>query len=300
MKKWGNRSNVPGIYCLTLGMSVAGSWLPTQAAANTVFTWDPAGASPSLNAPAFTADAIQGDHYLYSLGPVVNPNPTSYDVNFIEPITGFTLNGSPVATPGLNGAPGAVPYGLYVDMHLQTLSVGPNTSPAFQYLGGTMSLMLDPGYNNGALSSTTAGLLFANGTGGDITLATGSLVSGTYRFSPAPGIRSIGDFVETLRPAAGEEGFFLSPASAHDLLEEILTVPVAGTANGGFTLAPDPADPTLRYSLVNGALLTAANGGVPSAAIGLQVPEPGSFLLLGGGLMGFAALRQRRHFRRPH
>lgn len=181
--------------------------IPAAAKANTVFTWDPAGASPSLNAPAFTADAIQGKHYLFSAGPAVIPSPLIYTSSFIEPITGFTLGGSAVSALGLNGTPGAAgSYGLYVRMDLQTLALGTTNT---EFLGGTVKLMADPGNHNGAVSSSAAGLTFANtgptGTQDDITLATGSLVSSNLSYNPAPGIARIGDFVETLQPAAGED-----------------------------------------------------------------------------------------------
>src|SRR5215469_8786418 len=109
MKKWGNRSNARRICCVALGI-IAGGGLPAVATANTVFTWDPAGASPSVSAPAFTADTILGTHYLYDVGSMQS----TYTVNFLEQITGFTLNGAPVVTPGLNGKPGIGSYGLYL------------------------------------------------------------------------------------------------------------------------------------------------------------------------------------------
>jgi hypothetical protein len=138
------------------------------------------------------------------------------------------------------------------------------------------------------VSSTTSGLSFANtgstGTGDDITLATGSLVSGHFEFSQVTGIRNVSDFVETFQPAAGEGGFFVTPVSPHAMIEEVLTVPTPA-----FTTAPYPPDPTLQYGLLNGGI----------AVIGLTVPEPASFLLLGSGLIGLAALRSRARNCRP-
>ncbi len=227
MGKLGSHSSVRRASAVFLGLLLAGTAAPIAARAS-VFTWDPAGVLPSLGQPAFTADAIQGYHYLFDLSPIANPSPTIYTVHFIEPITGFTLAGATVATPGLNGTPGAAgSYGLYVQMNLQTQGIGPPNT--YRYLGGSMSLMADPGNNNGALSSTIAGLSFANtgptGTVDDITLATGSLVSGHFSINPAPGIRSIGQFVETLQPGAGEAGFFITRP---DLIEETLTTPAIG------------------------------------------------------------------------
>jgi hypothetical protein len=275
-----------------VGIILAGGMLPIGARAGTTFTWDPAGASPSLNAPAFTADAIQGGHYLYSAGPKVIPSAIIYTSSFIEPITGFTLGGTPVSTPGLNGTPGAAgSYGLYVRMDLQTLAVSPTDT---EFLGGTVKLMADPGNNNGAVSSTaTGGLTFANtsstGTQDDITLATGSLVSAGLSYNPTPSIARIGDFVETLQPVAGEDGFFVSPNSGDILIEEILTTPVAAVLAGEAGVAPDPNDPSLQISFIDGGLAT--------AAIDLQVPEPPSLVLLGSRLIGLAALRSRRRLR---
>ena len=275
-----------------LGITLAIGAVASTASAGTVFTWNPAGASPTLGGSAFTADAIDATHYLYDVSP--NPiTPTDiYTVHFLETITGFTLNGgTPVATPGLNGTPGAAgSYGLYVTMQTQTQAVGPPDT--YHYLSGQVALMLDPGNNDGVASSTLSGVGFSNtgptGTQDDITLATGTLVSGTFTFgAPNSGIRSIGDFVQTFQPAAGEGGFFVSPVSPHDLIQLIDTT--FATTPPEIIMEPDPSDPTLTLSVLNGG----------STVIDFAVPEPASILLFGSGLIGLAALRRRARNCRP-
>jgi len=147
MNKQGYRSDAPRICSIALGMIIAGGGLSASAVADTAFTWDPGAAVPSLGGP-FAADAIDGMHYLYDVSPTAITPTDVYTVHFLEPITGFTLNGAAVATPGLNGTPGAPgSYGLYVTMENQTEAVGPPNN--YNYLSGQIMLMLDPGNNDG-------------------------------------------------------------------------------------------------------------------------------------------------------
>jgi hypothetical protein len=130
-----------------MGIALAIAAVPVTSRADVVtFTWNPAGASPVLAGAgsAFTANGFSGLHYLYDDTPPTG-SPALYPVYFVEQITQFTLNGVPVATPGLNGTPGAPgSYGLYLCMQ----AVAQQSGATRIYHSLAMSLMADPG-NNG-------------------------------------------------------------------------------------------------------------------------------------------------------
>ena len=258
--------------CVVLGVTLAISALPATASAGVAFTWDPAGASPPLAGAgsAFTADTIYGGHYLWSLGPAGPPTVAHpgriFQVDFYEQVQQFSLgSGAPFVPTGLNGPEGAPgSYGLYVKMTVEVEQVGaPNI---YDYHSLTMSLMADPGNNDGVLSATASGVGFANGTTGDITLAMGSLISSSFQLNPTTGIRSIGHFTESFQPSSGEGGFFVTPVSPYTVLEEFLTIPTMGP--GAIQTMLDSSDPSSQYNWVNGA----------TAVMDLRVPEPASVL----------------------
>ena len=286
MSKRGDCSNARRVRNVMLGMILAGSTMPVAATAGTVFTWNPVGGA------AFTADTLNGTHYLWDYGPSAPPAVAVpgriYTVDFYEQIQQASLGGgAPFVPTGLNGAAGTPgSYGLYLKMEAQVEQVGAPTN--YLYHSMAMQLMEDPRNNNGTLSSRVAGVGFAhtgpNGEADDVRLANGSLVSGAFTFNPSAGIRSIGNFLETFHPTAVGAGFFASPVSAHTLIDEILTTP-----NGALVPHVDPSDPNSQWSVLNGG----------TAVIDLTVPEPASLLLLGVGLAGLVVLHPLRNSRRP-
>ena len=258
-----------------VGAAIAAIGLGTAYASTVPFTWAPDQATPPLGlaGSAFTADSINATHYLYAVQPTSGPFPEM----FLERVQSFTLGSAAVSTPGLNGTPGATgSYGLYFTLLANFENIGGvNTFHSLD-----LSLMGDPGNNNGTVSSTPSGLSFSNtsatGAEDDITLATGSLVSTSLAL--IAGTRHA-HFVETANAVASETGFFTTPLTTTDLFEEFLTTPASA-----FSTSPGPGRSTIQM----------VNGG--TAVIDIQqVPEPVSLTLLGSGLACLILIRRRRH-----
>ncbi len=270
----GTAMHARSVINVLLGLTLTTGCLGTAQAELATFTWNPAGASPALAlaGSAFTADSINATHYLYAVQPASGPFPET----FLERVQGFTRGGAAVSTPGLNGTPGAAgSYGLYFTLQANFEFVA--GVPTFHTLD--VSLIADPGNNNGTASSTPSGLAFSNtgatGSADDITLATGSLFSASLAFNPATGARNA-HFLETFRAVASESGFFTTPLTAFNLIEEFLTTPASA-----FSTAPGPGGSTIQ--MVNGA----------TALIDIQVPEPASLALLCSALGGLLMIRRR-------
>jgi hypothetical protein len=204
-------------------------------------------------------------NYLYAVNHP--PNGVTPE-HFIQTIDGFTLGGAPVNAPGLNSS-----YGLYLEL----IGSGQPIAGAFTFTFLDVALKADVGYDNGTPSSTLAGLAFSNpaGTANDVTLATGSLISASLMFNPATGVRNA-HFTETFVSAPGQEGFINSQSGKIDIF--LTTLP------SNFVALPQPDGTTVQ--LVNGATGIAT----------LQVPEPGTFLLLLTGLIALAFAPWRARF----
>ncbi len=225
-------------------------------AASTVFTWDLSKSVPALGASGstITADTIDVTTYLRA---VVQSNGNAA-FNQILQITGFELNGHPVAAPGLNSS-----YGLYFAIN------GSNQFSTYTSLN--ISLMADPGDNDGTLSATVSGFGFSNGTAGDFVLGSGTLLAASLALD-ASGVRHA-NYVETFASAPGEAGFFgiTSPG-----LQALLTTPAAN-----FAALPQP----------DGITIDLVNGGIGQVTF---TPEPATMTLLGAGLVALLLTRRRK------
>ena len=179
-------------------------WSPVEA---TPFTFAPGAANPALGGGTFTADKML---YTNNVFAVVQSN-TSF-VAHNDPITGFSLNGNPMVPTNFGSA-----YGLYFDI----IDTGFSTPSSLAFTSSTVIFKADPGNQNGTLTSTTSGNSFANlganGTADDIVLATATMLWGVAGLNPATGVRTT-HFQETLSPAAGEGGFFVSSTDLLDFL----------------------------------------------------------------------------------
>src|SRR5215813_10763936 len=234
-------------------------------AAALTFTWDPAGANPSLGGTSFTADSMTLTNYLFG---VVQTNGLTPE-HLIQPITSFQRNGSSVAVAGLGTT-----FGLYFDINALFSTVG--GGPHFDSLD--VRLMADRNADNGTVSSTLTGVSFSNAAGvaNDFQLAHGTLVAATVALDPATGIRHA-HFLDTFVPESNQAGFFVTPAAGVPVLLQIdLTTPP-----DTFQAIPQPDGTTIQ--LVN-------NG----AGTAVLVPESGSLSLLVGGI-ALVALARWRH-----
>lgn len=240
--------------------AVVGAFMAAPAMAAPIqFTWNPNGSTPPLGGSQFTANnMIVSDFSTIHFQPG-----GAFTEQGILPVSNFQNGGSFVTAPGLNSA-----YGLYFAFNA-TGTIN-NGSGSFNTL--TYTLMGDPGYTNGALSATPSGVSFANGNAGDVTLASGSLLSSavTINAQGIPGASSTETFVQ----APGQSGFFVAPTS------------IALNLSNAFTNDAN----VISGSLASGTLLI--NGGGGNATF--QVPEPASFAVLGAGLLGLAMARRKR------
>jgi hypothetical protein len=249
---------------LGLFLAAAGHF---SAAQGVPFTWN----LSALGGPTVTADNMSSVNYLLLQGDPIGNGVES----FILQINGFQNNGTNVTPAGLGNS-----YGLYLH---GDVAIVPNGTPGGLYTKIDISLMGDPGNHDGTPSAipptnTSSGSLSFSNTGptgaaDDITLATGTIISGAFGIQPNgnPGTH----YVETFIP--DQPGFLLSPPDSNLIIEEFLYNTATSRVTG---------------TLADGSGWIAVNNGFGTED--LLVPEPPALLILVGGLLGLGLIRRIR------
>jgi PEP-CTERM motif len=235
------------------------------------FTFNPAGAA--LAGTAFTADnMLISDYATVRFG----PGNTFTETGFLS-ISAAQLGGGTFTPVGLNST-----YGMYIKF-TGTGNTGAG-DPSLVGTSGTFTTLTYTlfGYNGTASFGFDAGNNPTETAAGEVTLATGSLVSGTVSTSPAGG----GDFTPsaaarlTFAAAAGAAPFFVAP------------VPFYNVALSSFT---NTVSQVTRFTDTTGNGFKISQGGGSFNFVAAPIPEPETYALMLAGLcaVGFMARRRR-------
>ena len=250
--------------CLTLGVSASALSLSAVAHASpTVVTFNPGIAVAGQQ--SFVADKLNLLTFAQvDLGSTMNNKTSFTDHGYLQ------LNNTSFHNVTTNPVGNGTAYTIYFDFF------GTGTQSASDFTAssqGTFNTLNYTMYE--AAGASTFGIV-ANSphvtNNGPLTvLATGSMINGTTSFSAAPlgaGANVTETFVQQLA------GFILAPANE--------TLTMAGAFNNDSNIVT-----------LNGTKAFTLNGGGGDITFTATVPEPGTWALLGAGLIGLGLVRRR-------
>jgi hypothetical protein len=233
------------------------------------FTWDPSAVVPGADG-AFTAtNGTVADYATVNVSPG-GAFTESGLINFAQ----FTNNGTSLALPGLNQN-----YALYVDFNAtgtqNSGSVLPGTNGTITGTFSSLTYSLIAAAGKPTFSASTGGPAVA-GVSNGVTVATGSLISGTSAITDTDlaGLSAAANVLTTFTPT--NSSFFLAPTSTLGL--QFFT----SVNNTGSVLA------------ASGSELVINGGGGNATLQQTAVPEPASMAVLGAGLLGLGMVRRRK------
>jgi len=276
----------------TLGTAVAGAALLVAAGAaqaNTTVTWDPNAlglGTPAFDGP-YSFNNITTADYTDIHVDTVGVSTLSYTETGLLNLSAFALSGSGTTPIGLGRPNGALNgYVLYASFtgtgtlptSSLSLAVGQTATGTLNTLNYTLFAAPASGGTPTFTANTSGG--HVSNIGGDITLATGSLITtgtATLTNSSTLGLSAQALFDATFVPdsTALADGFYITPTSYIGL--DLFS---SSTNTGTVLTNPDPSD-------------LVVNGGGGNATFN-AVPEPTSIAVMGMGLLGLARIVRRR------
>jgi hypothetical protein len=252
----------------------AGSGLPIYAADNPLILGDQTGQAVKPGDPLLAGQQLS---FLYQANLVSATAP----------------NGSTISLPNLNGITPATNYEVTIVARINEVVTGFNTIggqdiATFSLTGGTMNIYFDNNVN----ANTALGSGFDDGT----QVLTGTVQSGSSLFAFDPSIGGGQGSSTTLvivSPLAYDQNFFQTTL-LHDLdFTTQLKFP-AGTSSTICFFCGGGGAPFGDFTAFNGAsdlLLKADASNIFTAE---KVPEAGSLVLFGSGLLGLVTFLRRR------